>query len=302
MADDTSNKLPAGKPLASSLSWQIRDRTLLLDRPLVLGIVNVTPDSFSDGGRWAGPEEAVAHALALVAEGADLLDIGGESSRPGSRPVALDEELARVVPVVGALAEQTSVLLSIDTTKAEVARQCLAAGAHIINDITALTGDPDLAGVVRDFGAGVILMHMQGTPETMQLAPAYTDVVAEVESFLEARLQTAADLGIAGSQVVLDPGIGFGKTLEHNLELLAHLDRLRRLGRPVCLGVSRKGFLGRLLNRPLPERLAGSLAAACYALASRSAQLLRVHDVAATRDVVTLFSALDQLRDQRQKG
>jgi dihydropteroate synthase len=303
MADDTETLLPAGNPPVPSQTWQIRDRTLFLDRrPLVLGIVNVTPDSFSDGGRLASPEEAVAHALALVAEGADLLDIGGESSRPGSRPVALDEELGRVVPVVRILVEQTSVPLSIDTTKAEVARQCLAAGAHIINDITALAGDPDLAGVVRDFGAGVILMHMQGTPETMQLAPSYTDVVGEVESFLEARLQAVADLGIAGPQVVLDPGIGFGKTLEHNLELLAHLDRLRRLGRPVCLGVSRKGFLGRLLNRPLPERLAGSLAAACYALAFRSAQILRVHDVAPTRDAVTLFSTLDQLRDERQKG
>jgi dihydropteroate synthase len=295
MTGDTSDKLPPGNPpvVRGEWTWQIRDRTLLLhDRPLVLGIVNVTPDSFSDGGIHADTDSAVAHALALVAEGADLLDIGGESSRPGSLPVPLDEELARVVPVVRALAEQTSIPLSIDTTKAEVARQCLAAGAHIINDITALRGDPDLPAVVRDFGAGVILMHMQGTPQTMQLAPSYTDVVAEVEAFLQARLQAVADLGIAGPQVVLDPGIGFGKTAQHNLALLTHLDRLRQLGRPVCLGVSRKGFLGGLLNRPLPERLAGSLAAACFALASGSAQILRVHDVAPTRDVVTVFTLL----------
>jgi dihydropteroate synthase len=279
------------------MSWHLRDRILPLDGPpLILGIVNVTPDSFSDGGRYPDHDTAVAHALDLVRQGADLLDIGGESSRPGAAAVSLQEELARVVPVVAALAQQTSVPLSIDTTKAEVARQALQAGAHVINDITGLRGDPEMALVVRSFQAGVILMHMQGTPQTMQIAPTYADVVGEVSDFLQARLHAAQAVGIAAQRVVLDPGIGFGKTVEHNLVLLANLDRLARLGRPICLGVSRKGFLGSVLGRATPDRLAGSLAAACSALAQRSVNLLRVHDVAATRDAVTLFTALERFR------
>jgi dihydropteroate synthase len=274
-------------------AWHLRDRILHPGRPpLVMGIVNATPDSFSDGGRYLDSEAAIAHALELVRQGADLLDIGGESTRPGSLPVPLDEELARVLPVVRSLAGQTSVPLSIDTSKAEVARRCLEAGAHIINDITALRGDPEMAAVVRDFGAGVILMHMQGTPANMQDNPTYTDVVAEVAAFLEERLHAAAEIGIAAERVVLDPGIGFGKGREHNLALLAGLGELRRLGRPVCLGVSRKGFLGKLLDRPLERRLAGSLAAACFTLAQDSAQVLRVHDVAETHDAVIVFEAL----------
>jgi dihydropteroate synthase len=275
------------------LSWHLRDRVLNPgDRPLVLGIVNVTPDSFSDGGRYAATEAAVAHGLELVRQGADLLDIGGESSRPGAMPVPVEEELRRVVPVVRELARRTAVPLSVDTTKAEVARQALEAGAHVVNDITALRGDPALAEVVRAFRAGVILMHMQGTPETMQINPTYGDVVGEVGRFLEARLQACADLGIAAGQVVLDPGIGFGKTAGHNLQLLARLHELGRLGRPVCLGVSRKGFLGHLLGLPPEERLAGSLAVVCHALARQAAHVLRVHDVAATRDAVEVFQAL----------
>jgi dihydropteroate synthase len=262
-----------------------------------MGIVNVTPDSFSDGGRWSDPDAAVAHGLALVAQGADLLDVGGESSRPGALPISAEEELARVVPVVRALAAATPVPLSVDTTKAAVARAALEAGAHIINDVTALQGDAKLAEVIRSCGAGVILMHMQGTPATMQVNPTYSDIVAEVVAFLEARLQAAGQLGIAGPQVVLDPGIGFGKTTEHNLRLLANLDRLADLGRPVCLGVSRKGFLGKVLGRPLEQRLAGSLAAACYALARHSAHIVRVHDVAQTRDAVALIQAIDSLRE-----
>jgi dihydropteroate synthase len=272
--------------------WLCRDRTLHPAPALVMGIVNVTPDSFSDGGRFAAPETAVEHGLELVRQGADLLDVGGESTRPGSQPVPLEEELRRVVPVVRELAARCGLPVSVDTSKAEVARQALTAGAHVINDVTALRGDPDMAAVVRDFRAGVVLMHMQGTPATMQLAPAYADVVAEVTAFLEARLQAALDLGIAGEQVVLDPGIGFGKTAGHNLELLTRLEELQRLGRPVCLGVSRKGFLGRMLARPLEQRLAGSLAAACFALGCGSAQVLRVHDVAETRDAVTVYRAL----------
>lgn len=275
--------------------WRLRDRVLYPGRTaLVMGVVNVTPDSFSDGGRFAATEAAVAHGLELVRQGADLLDIGGESSRPGAEPLDLEEELRRVVPVVRGLAARTDVPLSVDTYKAETARQALEAGAHVINDITALQGDPDMAGVVRGFGAGLVLMHMRGSPPTMQQNPVYGDVTVDVADFLEARLRAAADLGIAGSRVVLDPGLGFGKTAEHNLELLARLAELRRLGRPVCLGASRKGFLGRLLGRPVEERLAGSLAAACYALAHGAAQVFRVHDAAETRDAVRLFEALRQ--------
>ncbi len=286
--------------------WQLRDRTLTPGSPpLVMGILNVTPDSFSDGGQFPNTDAAVAQALRLIEQGADLLDIGGESTRPGSQPVELEEELSRVVPVVRRLAALTSTPLSVDTNKAEVARQVLEAGAHIINDITALAGDPAMLEVVRSHRAGVILMHMQGTPATMQVEPRYNDVVAEVSNFLEARLQACIDLGIAASQVVLDPGIGFGKTTEHNLRLLAHLEELQRLGRPVCLGVSRKGFLGKTLGRPLPQRLAGSLAAACYALVRGSAQMVRVHDVAETRDVVTLleeiFAAVREIRNPKSE-
>jgi dihydropteroate synthase len=276
--------------MPTPMIWQLRDRTLTPGSPpLLLGIVNVTPDSFSDGGQFLDTDAAVAHALRLVEQGADLLDIGGESTRPGAQPVGLDEELARVLPVVRRLAALTPTPLSVDTYKAEVARQALEAGAHIINDVTALRGDPAMAEVVRSYGAGVILMHMQGTPATMQAAPHYDDVAAEVADFLEARLQACIDLGIAASQVVLDPGIGFGKTREHNLRLLARLEVLQRLGRPVCLGVSRKGFLGKLLNRPLHQRLASSLAAACYALVRGSAQIVRVHDVAETHDAIVVL-------------
>jgi dihydropteroate synthase len=262
-----------------------------------MGIVNVTPDSFSDGGQFAQAEAAVAHGLELVRQGADLLDIGGESTRPGAVPVPLEEELRRVVPVVQALATQVAVPLSVDTSKAEVARQCLSAGAQIINDVTALTGDPDMAEVVRAFQAGVILMHMQGTPATMQQNPHYEDVVGEIARFLEERLQVIATMGIPADRAVLDPGIGFGKTAAHNLEILARLEEFQRPGRPVCLGVSRKGFLGRRLgDRPVHRRLAGALGVACYALSRQAVQIVRVHDVEETQDALTMFTLLDDHR------
>ena len=281
--------------------WHLRDRVLYPGRTaLVMGIVNFTPDSFSDGGRFAATEAAVAHGLELARQGADLLDVGGESTRPGAAPLDLEEELRRVVPVVRELATRTDVPLSIDTYKAETARQALEAGAHVVNDVSALRGDPEMAEVVRSFDAGLVLMHMQGSPPTMQQNPVYDDVTADVATFLEARLQAAADVGIAGTRVVLDPGVGFGKTAEHNLELLARLVELQRLGRPVCLGASRKGFLGKLLDRPVTERLAGSLAAVCFALAHGAAQIFRVHDAAETRDAVRLFQALKER--QRPSG
>jgi dihydropteroate synthase len=273
--------------------WQLSDRVLdLSHRPLVMGIVNVTPDSFSDGGLFAQTDAAVAHGLQLIEEGADILDIGGESSRPGALPVPLKEELERVVPVVKRLATQVSVPLSVDTCKAEVARQSLDAGARIINDITALTGDAAMAEVMRAARAGVIIMHMQGTPPTMQVNPHYDDVVHDIAQYLEARLRDLAHSGIPAERTVVDPGIGFGKTAHHNLELLARLAEFQALGRPLCLGVSRKGFLGKALQRPVDQRLAGSLAAVCYALCRDAAQILRVHDVAQTHDVVTVFQAI----------
>jgi dihydropteroate synthase len=274
--------------------WHLADRVLSIDRPLVMGIVNVTSDSFSDGGQHPTPDLAIAHALGLLDQGADVLDIGGESTRPGSQPVSLDAELSRVVPVVTALAKRTRTPLSIDTSKAEVARQCLRAGALIINDVTALRGDPDMAAVVRDFQAGVIVMHMLGTPQTMQLNPLYGDVLADLSVFFQERLQAAVEIGIAAARMVLDPGIGFGKTDLHNLEILARLPELQKLGRPICLGVSRKGFAGRLLGRSVEERLAASLAAACHAVCHGAAQVFRVHDVAATRDCVRLLQVLRQ--------
>lgn len=281
------------------MDWRLRDRVLsFASRSLVMGIVNVTPDSFSDGGRFLAIDAAVAHGLELVRQGADLLDIGGESTRPGSQPVACEEELRRVVPVVAALAKATDVPLSIDTSKAEVARACLDAGAHVINDVTGLTGDPGMVAVARDFGAGVVVMHMQGTPATMQIAPHYDDVVNDLFQYFADRLKLLTRAGLALETIAIDPGIGFGKTRDHNIALLAHLARFRALGRPLCLGVSRKGFLGRLLDRPVEERLAGSLAAAAFGLAQGSAQILRVHDVAPTRDLVRVWEVLSQPETQ----
>jgi dihydropteroate synthase len=273
--------------------WHLPDRVLHLGPvPLVMGIVNVTPDSFSDGDRFFSPQAAVEHALRLVAGGADLLDIGGESTRPGAAPVPEQVELTRVLPVVKELAGRTAVPLSVDTSKAAVARACLAAGARIINDVTAMTGDPAMADVVREAGAGVVLMHMQGTPATMQDNPTYDEVVADVRRFFEERLRSAESAGIAREKIVLDPGIGFGKTVAHNVSLLARLEEFQALGRPVCLGVSRKGFLGKVLARPVAERLAGSLAAVCFAMGRRAVHVVRVHDVRETRDAVTVYRAL----------
>jgi dihydropteroate synthase len=277
--------------------WQLPDRALVIHRrPLVMGIVNVTPDSFSDGGLYTSTHAAMAHGLELILQGADLLDIGGESTRPGAEPVPLERELERVVPVIEALARRTSVPLSVDTSKAEVARRCLECGASIVNDVTALTGDADMAAVARAARAGILLMHMQGTPATMQQAPHYDDVVADVARFFQDRLGALSADGIEPACVVLDPGIGFGKTLEHNLALLARLEEFQPLGRPLCLGVSRKGFIGRLLDRGVEQRLAGSLAAVCYAMGRGAVQVVRVHDVGATRDAVTLFAAIAEMQ------
>jgi dihydropteroate synthase len=256
-----------------------------------MGIVNVTPDSFSDGGRTRAPDAAVAHALRLVDEGAEILDIGGESSRPGAEPVPLDEELRRVLPAVEALAARVEVPISVDTTKAEVARRAIAAGASIINDIRALQDDPRLAEVVAASGAGVVLMHMAGTPRTMQADPRYDDVVREVRDALECRVAAAESLGIARVRIAIDPGIGFGKTMEHNLELLRNLDRFATLGCAVLIGTSRKGFLGKLTGRPVDQRATASVVSS-LAAALKGANIVRVHDVAPMVDAIKTWTAI----------
>ena len=273
-------------------TWRLRDRVLEIDRrPLVVGIVNVTPDSFSDGGEFFDSNRAIAQGLKLAAEGADILDIGGESTRPGSSSVTGADELARVVPVIEALAEEMDVPLSIDTMKPKVARACLKAGAAIINDVSGFR-DPAMVKVAAEHQAGVIVMHMQGTPATMQKDPRYDDVTREVGEFFAERIATLVAAGLPEEYICLDPGIGFGKTLEHNLELLGGLGSFAKFNRPVCLGVSRKGFIGTICNRPVEERLAGSLAVACFAADRGQAQLLRVHDVAATRDAMLLLERI----------
>jgi dihydropteroate synthase len=282
-----------------ALRWKIRDRTLDLGGPggraLILGIVNVTPDSFSDGGRFADVADAVDFGLEMVAQGADLLDLGGESTRPGSLPVSLDEELGRVLPVLEGLRQRTDVPISIDTSKGSVAEAVLTAGAQIINDVTA-GGDPAMPAVVAKHGAGVILMHMQGTPATMQIDPRYGDAPAEIAEHLQLRITRFQDAGVETDCIALDPGIGFGKTFEHNLEILVRLAELRPLGRPICLGVSRKGFLGQITGRARGDRGVASAAVAAYCLAHGSVDMVRVHDVPPHRDVVRMMAALRAAR------
>ena len=256
-----------------------------------MGVVNVTPDSFSDGGRFLDADAAVEHGLRLTTEGADILDIGGESTRPGAEPVGEDEELRRVVPVIERLARGGQARLSIDTTKVVVARAALEAGASLVNDVSALRGDPGMAALVAETGAGCCLMHMLGEPRTMQEDPRYDDVVSEVKAFLEERLAFAVAEGIDEERVWLDPGIGFGKTVEHNLELLRRLDEIVAIGRPVVVGTSRKSFLGKLAGgRDEGERLPGTIATNVLAL-ERGAEVFRVHDVAQNVDALAVAAA-----------
>jgi len=256
-----------------------------------MGVVNVTPDSFSDGGLYLDPAAAVAHGLTLEAEGAAILDVGGESTRPGADAVATAEELRRVLPVIEGLASGgAAAQLSIDTSKAAVAAAALAAGATLVNDVTALRGDAEMAGVIAGSRADCCLMHMLGDPRTMQRDPRYDDVVAEVKAFLEERMAFAVAAGIDEQRILLDPGIGFGKTVEHNLELLRRVDELVALGRPVVIGTSRKGFLGRLTGRDVDGRLAATIAS-CVVAYERGARVFRVHDVAPVRDALTVAAA-----------
>lgn len=282
---------PGGSPTEDSQSrrWSVGTQQFMTGRfPMLMGILNVTPDSFSDGGRFATAQQAIDCALSLVGEGADIIDVGGESTRPGAEPVSLADELQRVIPVISGIAERTDVLISVDTYKAEVARAAIAAGAHIINDVSGLTFDPQMIDAAAVSDAAVVCMHIQGTPQSMQHDPRYTDVVSDVCAFFEQRLRAMERGGIAIERVVFDPGIGFGKTAEHNLELLSHIGELRRLGRPVLIGHSRKRFLKRLLGRPVDERLFGTVGLS-VALAEQFADILRVHDVSANRDALVAW-------------
>lgn len=272
--------------------WHCGRYQLALDRPLVMGIVNVTPDSFSDGGRYFDAERAIEHARQLLDEGADILDIGGESSRPGAQPVSVEDELSRVLPVIEALAD-AGVPLSIDTVKPAVMSRAVAAGASIVNDIAALQV-PGALEAVATSNTGVVLMHMQGTPQTMQTEPHYTDVVAEVKEFLAVRIATARRAGIALERIAVDPGFGFGKLLVHNLTLLRDLDQLIELTCPLLIGLSKKSMFKGMGNLPAAERKAASIAGALLAVQSGAA-IVRVHDVAATREALAVWTAVNSL-------
>jgi dihydropteroate synthase len=273
------------------LHWKVGDRTLETgDFPLLMGIVNVTPDSFSDGGQFVDRNAAVDHALQLAEDGADILDIGGESTRPGSDLVSANEELRRVVGVIELLRTRTDRLISIDTTKSEVARRALAAGADIVNDISGLTFDAEMPEVCAASDCGVICMHIRGTPQTMQDDPQYDDVVADVSAFLASRLAALESAGISRERIATDPGIGFGKTAQHNVELLSHVADLRSLGRPVVIGHSRKRFLAKVLGRPVEERMFGTIGVA-ISVAAQGADMIRVHDVRETRDALLAWHA-----------
>jgi dihydropteroate synthase len=270
------------------------EKVLHFDRgPRIMGVLNVTPDSFSDGGLYLAPRAAIEHGLRMAAEGADIIDVGGESTRPGSEPVPAAEQIRRVVPVIeGLRAAGLRVPISVDARLAEVAAAALDAGADAVNDVTALRDDPALVGVVRDYRAGLVLMHMQGTPATMQDEPQYEDVVAQVAAFLRERVRFALEAGVERECVAIDPGIGFGKTAQHNLLLLRHLGRLKELGCPVVLGVSRKRFLGELLGEERPERRIFGTAAAVAWGVSAGVHVFRVHDVKPIAQVLTVYRAI----------
>jgi len=269
-----------------------RDRTIGTgNRTCVMGILNVTPDSFSDGGRHNVAADAIMYACRMVAEGADIIDVGGESSRPGAAPVPVEEELRRVIPVVEGLVEVLDVPISIDTTKSEVARATLDAGAHMINDISGLRFDPEMARVVADYGAAVVIMHMQGTPRDMQVNPTYDDVMQDIIAFMRSQVDRAQAEGISYNRIVVDPGIGFGKTTAHNLEILRRLNELKVLDLPVLVGTSRKSLTGDVLGLPVSERLEGTAATVAVSIMN-GASIIRVHDVKAMKRVAVMTDAV----------
>ena len=273
--------------------WKIRDREIDLSRRAwVMGIINATPDSFSDGGSFLDPQAALAHGLRMVAEGAEILDIGGESTRPGAQSVEADEEIRRVLPIIQALRRENQVLLSIDTSKASVARAALDAGADIINDVTGLRGDPDMAALAASSKAGIVIMHMQGEPRTMQVAPTYGDVIHEVGEFFRQALARSVACGIDPMRIALDPGIGFGKTPEHNRRLLAELSAFLEFGRPLLVGVSRKSFLGWLAGSSAMDDRFWPGVALTSLCRERSARILRVHDVKPHTEALRMTEAI----------
>jgi dihydropteroate synthase len=274
-----------------ALTWRLRTRTFHLGRrPLLMGIINVTPDSFSDGGEFARPQAAIERAMQLIADGADLLDIGGESTRPYAAAISTEEELSRVLPVIEGLASRTAAPLSIDTSKAAVARSAIAAGAEIINDVTGLAGDPEIIPLAVKSGVAVCAMHMQGTPRTMQDNPHYADVVEDILAYLAERRDRLLASGLKRERICLDPGIGFGKTHQHNLTLMANCGRFHELGCPVLIGHSRKGFLGKILRDKAGNRDQAT-AGAALAAAAQGVQILRVHNVRLTREALVAFEA-----------
>ena len=278
--------------MSTAVQWKCRDRMLDLGRPLVMGVLNVTPDSFSDGGRFRDPAAALAHARRMVDEGAAIIDVGGESTRPGSQAASLGEEFDRVIPVIEALARDSAACISVDTSKPEVMREAVKAGAHIINDVRALAEEGAVAAAA-DSGAGICLMHMQGEPRTMQDAPHYEDVVTEVNAFLAARMRACREAGIAPARLAIDPGFGFGKRPADNLALLKNLASFEVLGVPIVVGLSRKSMLAKLTGRAVDGRLAGSVALAGIAVL-HGARIVRAHDVGATVDAVRVAAAVLQ--------
>jgi dihydropteroate synthase len=276
----------------TSTKWQCRERVLDVSAPVVMGVLNVTPDSFSDGGRFLSREAAIAQACRMVEEGAAIIDVGGESTRPGAEPASLESELERVIPVVEGLRRQSAVFISVDTSKPEVMRTAVNAGADIINDVRALA-EPGALEAAAVSGAGICLMHMQGEPRNMQDAPQYTDVIADVSAFLAQRVRACRESGIDSARLCVDPGFGFGKRVADNLALLKHLASLDALGLPIAVGLSRKSMLGRLTGRAVDQRLAGSVSLAAIAVLN-GARIVRAHDVAATFDAVRVAAAVLQ--------
>jgi dihydropteroate synthase len=292
--NDRSQFAPTA-PANRALSWRLRTRTLALSRrPLLMAIVNVTPDSFSDGGQFIDADRAVRHALQLAADGADILDIGGESTRPYAEPVFEEQELDRVMPVIRRLVDSVELPLSIDTRKASIAQAAMEAGAEIINDVSGFEGDPAMVATVVATGAGVCIMHMQGTPQTMQDNPTYDDVVREVHDYLRRRRDELIAVGVDSQRICLDPGLGFGKTPEHSLRLLGHCGVFHDLGCPLLAGPSRKGFLGMLLGDATADRTSATIGAA-LGLAAQGVQVLRVHDVRQVREALLAFEATVEL-------
>jgi len=271
--------------------WNIKNGSLHLERPLIMGILNVTPDSFSDGGQFLDPEDALRRAVRLVQDGADILDLGAESTRPGAFPISEQEELDRLLPVLERIASEIQIPISIDTTKSKVAEEALAQGARIINDVSGLKQDPKLGTVVSEYGAGIVLMHRRGTPETMQLMTHYQDLIGDLIKELSESVAIAESCGISADQMVIDPGIGFSKTPEQNLEIIERLNELKSLGRPILIGPSRKSFIGAVTGQSPDKRLMGTVAA-CLAAFERGARIFRVHDVWAVKEALAVSEAI----------